>query len=232
MQTGEPMMSTPDAAADAAPEATCDDQSFAIAQKVIDAINTAQVTNRCTMPADCFTMQPLHNRCYDGCTLPISSNGATAIEVALRALERNTCPSFIQSGCTVNPPTCPPPPPVACQDGRCVVPSPSAVQSCGDLSRSVSDRVAQAAAVADRHCLAHTDCTVMIPGNPCFSNCEGELTLSLTGAASVQKAIDAATVEICPGFFAAGCELASAVCDPPKMRARCVDNTCKPISTL
>jgi hypothetical protein len=43
----------------------------------------------------------------------------------------------------------------------------------------------------------------------------------------VQEVVDAATVQLCPGFFGAGCELNAAVCDAPKKRARCIDNTCE-----
>lgn len=230
--TKQPMMSAADAAADGAAATTCADQTLAIAQTVFDAIKTADVTNHCTTDADCVTAQPLHNSCYDGCTLPLSSNGVTVVELELKTLERKTCPAFTQSGCTVDQPMCQPPPPVNCQDGRCVVPAASQGQRCENLSGTISDRIAQSVALADRGCLVDTDCTVMSPGNACFSDCTQQPSLSLAGAASVQKAVDAAAAEICPAFFGLGCQLNLADCGTPKMRARCLAKTCAPIPTL
>jgi hypothetical protein len=107
--------------------------------------------------------------------------------------------------------------------------SPSAADGCAKLSRSVSDRIMQAMAAPDRRCVVDTDCTVLSPVNACFSDCTQELILSRAGAASVQQAVDAATLEICPAFFGAGCELNQAICEQPVMHARCVGQVCVPV---
>jgi hypothetical protein len=223
-QSGEPMTSMPDAAT--AP--SCAAQSLAITQRVIAAIGSANANNRCVDDSDCVTLQPLHNSCYDGCTLPISKGAVTVIDQTLQMLEQESCPAFNQGGCTVTQPACQPPPPTGCQAGLCVTLSSTGGMDCENTSRAVRDRVIQAMALADRHCLTDSDCTVIVPRNACFVNCRDELILSLAGAASVQQTIDAATVDTCPTFFAGGCEITVAPCGPPTIKAKCIGKTCGP----
>jgi hypothetical protein len=228
MQDDQSVMSLPDAAADSGAPQSCDDRARAISELVIAAI--AATDNQCKTDADCVTLQPLKNSCYQGCTVPISRSGADAIGSAVATLERETCPAFVEAGCTAQAPTCPTPSVVSCQGGKCKTVLDPMARTCPNLEQAIRDRSIQAFEQADRHCTVDADCTLLIPANACFKDCRDGLILSVTGAADVQAAIDSAEIDICPSFYAAGCALGNFECAPPDQSFGCIGRTCGPHS--
>jgi hypothetical protein len=223
---GSDAMRQPDATADAGAPLSCDDRARAIGEQVIAAI--AGADDHCETDADCVTLQPLTNSCYQGCTLPIARRGVDAIDGALKTLERDTCPQFLQAGCTAPQPQCTMPPAVSCQSGTCKTMLDPMARTCPNLEQAMTDRIIQAFQFADRHCTVDADCTMLVPMNACFKDCRNGLILSDTGATSVQQVIESAEVDLCPAFYASGCGFDDFECGPPDTNFGCIGRTCGP----